>query len=53
MEKEGCEKRSERVINVCGESEFKFVREEKQLDGRVVSPTSLKSLLNEKRMKQK
>ena len=32
---------------------FRFVREEKQLDGRVVSPTSSKLLLNEKRMKQK
>ena len=40
------------MINACGESEFRFVREEKQLGGRVVSPVSPKLLLNEKRMKK-
>ena len=35
------------------ESSFRFVREEKQFDGRVVSPAFSKILLNEKRMKKK
>ena len=42
-----------RELSMHVEREFRFVREEKQLGGRVVSPTLWKFLSNKRRMKQK